>query len=88
MTLPDRVRAAVTAGLPNHMHPARVLLVDRLPLLPGGKLDIHALLTIDAATPGGPRIVSFRSMAAVGTRHAFARALLHTLARLRGLAGR
>jgi len=88
MALPDRVRAAVTAGLPNHMHPARVLLVDRMPLLPGGKVDIHALLAIDAATPGGPRIVTFRAMAVIRARRAFARAWLRTLARLRGLAGR
>jgi amino acid adenylation domain-containing protein len=88
MALPDRVRAAVTAGLPNHMHPARVLLVDRLPLLPGGKVDIQALLAIEAATSGKPRFVTFQPMAAVGPRRAFARALMRTLARLRGFARR
>jgi hypothetical protein len=70
------------------MHPARVLLVDRLPLLPGGKVDIRALLTIDAATPGEARFVTFRPMTAVGARRAFARAWLRSLARVRGLAGR
>jgi acyl-coenzyme A synthetase/AMP-(fatty) acid ligase len=88
----DRVRAAVAVGLPNHMHPARVLVVDRLPLLPGGKVDVRALLTIEAAAPRETRFVSFWSLAAVRADHAFAharvRAWWRALARIRWLARR
>jgi len=86
--LPDRVRAAVTAGLPNHMHPARVLLVDRLPLLPGGKVDVRALLAIEVATPRERRFVMVGPMAAVGAVPAFARAWLRALAGFRRSARR
>jgi len=46
-----RVRSAARRALPNYMLPARFLLVERLPLLPGGKVDDQALLAIEAATP-------------------------------------
>ncbi|HYM32689.1 MAG TPA: AMP-binding protein [Candidatus Cybelea sp.] len=47
----DRIRRAIRVSLPNYMQPARVLLVEELPLLPGGKVDHQALLKIEAASP-------------------------------------
>jgi acyl-coenzyme A synthetase/AMP-(fatty) acid ligase len=70
-TLPDRARAAARLALPNYMQPARVLLVDRVPLLPGGKLDTPALLMIEAMTPRGPRQIA--PAASPGARRALAR---------------
>ncbi len=51
LSLPKRVRAAVSKSLPAYMQPARILVVDRFPLLPGGKVDEKALLAIADATP-------------------------------------
>jgi acyl-coenzyme A synthetase/AMP-(fatty) acid ligase/thioesterase domain-containing protein len=51
----NRVRESVRRTLPGFMQPARVLQVERLPLLPGGKIDERALLAIEAATPRSRR---------------------------------
>jgi amino acid adenylation domain-containing protein len=60
----DRVRAKVRQALPSYMQPVRILQIERLPLLPGGKVDQSALLALAAATPrrraviaNGPRRV-------------------------------
>lgn len=50
-TLLDRVRTMTRISLPGYMQPARMLLADQLPLLPGGKVDHQALLKREAATP-------------------------------------
>jgi len=51
LSLPKRVRAAASKSLPTYMQPARILVIDRFPLLPGGKVDEKALLAIADATP-------------------------------------
>jgi thioesterase domain-containing protein/acyl carrier protein len=51
LSLPKRARAAVNKSLPTYMQPARILVIDRFPLLPGGKVDEKALLAIADATP-------------------------------------
>lgn len=47
----ERVRATVRQALPSYMQPARILPIERLPLLSGGKVDQTALLALAAATP-------------------------------------
>jgi acyl-coenzyme A synthetase/AMP-(fatty) acid ligase len=47
----DRVLASTRISLPSYMQPARILLAEQLPLLPGGKVDHQALLRIEAAKP-------------------------------------
>ena len=47
----NRARAATRRSLPSHMRPARVLAIEALPLLPGGKVDHQALVTMEIATP-------------------------------------
>ena len=42
-----RLRQSLRASLPAYMQPARIELLDALPLLPGGKLDERALLARD-----------------------------------------
>ncbi|MCB0084161.1 MAG: amino acid adenylation domain-containing protein, partial [Caldilineaceae bacterium] len=42
------LRAYLTGKLPPHMVPATILLLDALPLTPSGKVDRHALPTLDA----------------------------------------
>jgi hypothetical protein len=49
--LRGRLRAALQQSLPTYMHPARMFVVDRLPLLPGGKVDSAALPALAAETP-------------------------------------
>ena len=49
--LHGRLRAALHQSLPAYMHPARTLVIDRLPLLAGGKVDTKELLALAAATP-------------------------------------
>ncbi|QEY62655.1 amino acid adenylation domain-containing protein [Metapseudomonas lalkuanensis] len=44
----DALRNALKAGLPDHMVPAHLLLLDQLPLTGNGKLDRKALPTPDA----------------------------------------
>jgi len=46
----DRVRTVTRTSLPGYMQPARMLLAEALPLLPGGKVDHQALLKLEAAT--------------------------------------
>ncbi|WP_137125707.1 AMP-binding protein [Roseomonas sp. HF4] len=41
--LQERLRARLAAALPEAMRPARILLIEALPLLPGGKRDDAAL---------------------------------------------
>ena len=65
--LVDRARNAIRASLPRHMQPSRLLLVEQLPLLPGGKVDRQELLKIEAATP---RERPSNKAAAVGPGHA------------------
>lgn len=83
----DRVRAAVRMALPNYMQPARVLLIDRLPLLPGGKVDDRALLAIEAVTPRRPSPVAHAPEASFRARGVAARAWRRGLDRFRRLTG-
>jgi len=53
--LSERARVALRSALPGHLRPARILSVDALPLLPGGKVDHAALLAIDAGTASAHR---------------------------------
>jgi amino acid adenylation domain-containing protein len=64
----DRARSAIRISLPNYMQPARILLVESLPLLPGGKIDDQALLKIEAATAREQR--SFAPAPAASTEKA------------------
>jgi thioesterase domain-containing protein/acyl carrier protein len=77
--LADRARRAMSITLPTSMQPARLLVVDRFPLLPGGKVDEAALLAIGAATPQQQRNSSF--VASPTARRAVARAWLRVLDR-------
>jgi amino acid adenylation domain-containing protein len=81
----DRVRAAIRLTLPNYMQPTRMLLAEALPLLPGGKVDVQALLAIEAATPRDPRSVAPISAASFRTVPALARLWLRTVGQLRRL---
>jgi amino acid adenylation domain-containing protein len=73
----DRVRAAVRSALPNYLQPTRMLLVDRLPLLPGGKVDDQALLTIEATTLRQPRSGAAAAAASMRARRAWSRCVAH-----------
>jgi acyl-coenzyme A synthetase/AMP-(fatty) acid ligase/thioesterase domain-containing protein len=54
-TAPDglagEIRARLKAVLPGYMQPARIWLIDALPLLRSGKVDAGALLAADATPP-------------------------------------
>lgn len=77
----DRARTAIRTALPSYMQPARILLADRLPLLPGGKVDEKALLAIEAATPREQRPRAPAPAASLRARRAVNRAWLRTLDR-------
>ena len=47
------LRAQLRTSLPPYMQPARIVPIDTLPLLPGHKVDVDALLALDPARPGG-----------------------------------
>jgi acetoacetyl-CoA synthetase len=48
------LRTQLRESLPAYMRPARIVVVQALPLLPGHKVDIDALLVLDdTARPGG-----------------------------------
>ncbi len=48
--LAGRLRAVLATRLPAAMRPRRIHVLDRLPLLPGNKIDVEALRLIDAGT--------------------------------------
>jgi amino acid adenylation domain-containing protein len=51
----ERLRARLSAVLPDYMMPASILCVDKFPLTPNGKVDRSALPQPDAASePSGP----------------------------------
>jgi len=81
LSLPKRVRAAVSKSLPTYMQPARILVVDKFPLLPGGKVDEKALLAIADATPRERQQVPHTRAATLRVRRAVARAWTRTLDR-------
>ncbi|WP_284400552.1 AMP-binding enzyme, partial [Pseudomonas putida] len=47
--LRDSLREALKAGLPDYMVPVHLLLLDKLPVTPNGKLDRKALPQPDAS---------------------------------------
>ena len=79
--LHGRLRAALQQSLPTYMHPARTLVIDRLPLLAGGKVDTKALLALAAATPRRGDATNSAPFATQRARDAVSRAWLRTLDR-------
>lgn len=79
--LRERLRAALRRALPTYMHPARLFVIDRLPLLPGGKVDPAALLALAAATPRHGNAPERPQTATQRARDAVSRAWLRTLDR-------
>lgn len=79
--LHGRLRAALQQSLPTYMHPARTLVIDRLPLLPGGKVDTTELLALAAATPRRGGEAEPALIATQRARDAVSRAWLRTLDR-------
>ena len=49
ISIVERVRSATRSCLPKYMQPARILLAEKLPRLPGGKIDAEAVLRLDAS---------------------------------------
>ncbi len=77
-SLLNRVRESVRRALPSYMQPARVLQVERLSLLPGGKIDERALLALETATPRSwreERAFAARSRAQLAVEDAWLRTL-------------
>ncbi len=81
LSLPERARAAVSKSLPTYMQPARILVVDGFPLLPGGKVDEKALLALADATPHKRQQAVHTPAATPRFRRAVARAWRRTLDR-------
>jgi acyl-coenzyme A synthetase/AMP-(fatty) acid ligase/thioesterase domain-containing protein/acyl carrier protein len=79
--LRSRLHTALQQSLPTYMHPARIFVVDRLPLLPGGKVDSVALLALAAATPRQGGDAEPALTATQRARDAVSRAWLRTLDR-------
>ena len=77
--LRGRLRAALKQGLPTYMHPAHLFVVDRLPLLPGGKVDPAALLTLASTTLRQPGEAAAIPTATQRARAAVSRAWLRIL---------
>lgn len=48
LDLPGRLHKALQAVLPGYMLPSQIILVERMPLMPNGKLDRKALIAPDA----------------------------------------
>ena len=80
-TILDRANAAVGAQLPPYMRPSRLLVIERMPLLPGGKIDEKALLAIEAASPREHAAKAHAASASPRARRAVARAWLRVLDR-------
>jgi amino acid adenylation domain-containing protein len=51
---PRNLVEQLRARVPEHLVPARLVVVDRLPLTPHGKVDVAALAALDGAAPTGP----------------------------------
>ncbi|MNP34076.1 Linear gramicidin synthase subunit D [compost metagenome] len=60
--LRDSLREALKAGLPDYMVPAHLLLLDKLPVTPNGKLDRKALPQPDASQTQGEYIAPQREL--------------------------
>ena len=58
------LRRRLRAALPVYMQPARIVPIEALPLLPGHKVDVDALLALDTARPKGAVSVAPGSAAA------------------------
>ncbi|MEO6794019.1 MAG: amino acid adenylation domain-containing protein [Mycobacterium sp.] len=55
---PARVRAEVSARLPAYLVPARITVVESMPLTPNGKLDSDALVALAGPIGGGAEAVT------------------------------
>ena len=68
-TLAERLRAHLRAVLPDYMVPARIVVLEAMPLTPNGKLDRKALPEPDFAGAGvgyvAPRSATERKLAAI-----------------------
>ncbi len=62
----DELRAELRQSLPAYMQPARINPVDALPLLPGHKIDVTALLKVDDARRTAARYAPANATAADG----------------------
>jgi amino acid adenylation domain-containing protein len=68
LELPVRLRRFLQSRVPGYMLPSSIVLVDRMPLTPGGKLDratLAARVEPRAQTPGGPLTATEQIVAGV-----------------------